>query len=375
MITIGIMGGGQLARMLALAGLPLGLRFVFLDPAPDACAAHLGRHLCGDYDDPVLLRQLAQAADVVTYEFENVPEESIRWLASQVPVFPDANALMTARDRLLEKTLFRELDIPTANFAAVNTHDDLLRAVGDLGLPAILKTRTLGYDGKGQCLLRNLTDIELAWNSLGGSPLILESFVPYRREVSLVAVRSRYGDTAFYPLAENLHQNGVLRVSRSRPGDALQQPAQNHLCRLFERLNYVGVLAVEFFEKDGQLIANEMAPRVHNSGHWTIEGAITSQFENHLRAILALPLGSATTVGHSAMINFIGEIPEQPRMLGLPGTHLHLYDKKPLPGRKLGHATLCANNPKDLETSLGRLLDMTCRGATATPSRHRLQAF
>lgn len=355
-MIVGIVGAGQLARMLALAGFPLGLRFVFLDPAKDACAAALGEHLCGGYDDQELLARLADRADVVTYEFENVPEASIELLSKHVAVFPGAGSLATARDRLREKTLFRELGIQTAPFAAVDSLADLKQAVAQLGLPAMLKTRTLGYDGKGQTVLRQPQDLEPAWARLGNVPLILEGFLDFQREVSVIGVRGSNGETAFYPLAENVHQHGILHVSRSLPNDPYQRQAQAYLQRLLDRLDYVGVLALELFQVGDELLANEMAPRVHNTGHWTIEGAETSQFENHLRAILGLPLGATAAVGQAAMVNIIGEIPNPAQVLAIPGTHLHLYDKTSRPGRKLGHVTVRATSQEILQTSLDQLL-------------------
>ena len=354
-MIVGVVGAGQLARMLALAGLPLGLRFVFLDPAADACAALLGEHLRGGYSDREQLARLAERADVVTYEFENVPEESIEFLSGRVAVFPDAGSLAIARDRLREKTLFQELGIPTPPFAAVDSLADLKQAVAQIGLPAVLKTRTLGYDGKGQAVLHRTEDLDSAWARLGGVPLVVEGFVRFRREVSVLGVRGRTKETAFYPLAENVHHDGILRLSRSRPGDPLQMQAQVYAQRLFDHLDYVGVLALEMFQVDDTLLANEMAPRVHNSGHWTIEGAETSQFENHLRAILGLPLGGTDAVGHAAMVNFIGQLPDPAQVLAVPGAHLHLYGKEPRPGRKLGHATLRAQNEQDLHAALGRM--------------------
>lgn len=356
MTVVGVVGAGQLARMLALAGLPLGLRFVFLDPSKGACAAALGEHLRGDFDDREQLARLAERADLVTYEFESVPEASIELLAERLGVFPDATALGVARDRLHEKSLFRELGIPTAPFAEVHCRSDLDEAVTTIGLPAVLKTRTLGYDGKGQAVLREASDIESAWSELGGVPLIVEGFVDFQREVSMLCVRSRGGEIAFYPPVENVHRDGILRVSRSRPGDPCEALAQKYAQRLLDRLDYVGVLALELFQSDELLLANEMAPRVHNSGHWTIEGAETSQFENHLRAILGHPLGDTTAVGHAAMVNFVGELPDPAQVLAIAGAHLHLYDKEPRPGRKIGHATVRANDASTLDAALQQLL-------------------
>lgn len=343
-MKIGIIGAGQLGRMLALAGTPLGQRFAFLDPATDACAAALGEHLCADYDDREQLRRLAEDADVVTFEFESVPAETVAFLEQYVPVFPNAESLRIARDRWFEKSMFQELGIPTPAFADIQSQADLEAAVQTIGLPAVMKTRTLGYDGKGQKVLRQAEDVAGAFAELGSVPCILEGFVPFTGEVSLIAVRGRDGDTRFYPLVHNTHEQGILRLSVASSGHALQAQAENYAGRVLDRLNYVGVLAFEFFEVDGGLKANEIAPRVHNSGHWTIEGAECSQFENHLRAIVGLPLGSTAKVGESAMLNFIGEIPPVARVTAIAECHLHHYGKAFKPGRKVGHATLrCAD--------------------------------
>lgn len=357
--TVGIVGAGQLARMLALAGIPLGLRFAFLDPAPDACAARLGKHWCAAYDDREALEQLAKHADVVTYEFENVDAKGLDFLAEHVAAFPSVEALSIARDRVREKTLFRSLEIPSAPFAAIDGPTDLARAAEAIGFPAILKTRTLGYDGKGQVVLQSVRELDAAWARLGGVPAILEGFVQFEREVSIVAVRSRSGETAFYPLSENVHRGGILRVARSRPGDTVEQHAKAYALRLLDRLQYVGVLALELFDTGSELLANEIAPRVHNSGHWTIEGAQTSQFENHLRAILGWPLGSTAAVGASAMVNFIGALPDASQVLAVPGAHLHIYEKEPRSGRKIGHASLRCENSADLERNLDTLMRLT----------------
>ncbi len=351
-MRVGILGGGQLARMLALAGLPLGVRCLCLDPAPDACAGAVAEQVIGGYDDPEALARLAERVEVITYEFENVPETAVAFLANRLPVFPGGGALAIARDRLREKNLFQQLGIATPSFAAVESREDLHRAADRLGLPAVLKTRTLGYDGKGQRVLREPGDLVAAWEQLGGVPLILESFVTFEREVSIIAARGRNGDMVFYPLAENEHREGILRLSQSRPDDPLASRAREQIRRLLTHLNYVGILALELFQSGDSLLANEMAPRVHNSGHWSIEGAETSQFENHLRAILDLPLGAADPVGHAAMLNFIGEIPASKPILAIPGAHLHLYQKAARPGRKLGHVTLRAETPAQLAEKL-----------------------
>jgi 5-(carboxyamino)imidazole ribonucleotide synthase len=348
-MKIGIIGGGQLGRMLALAGHPLGLQFVFLDPAPDACSAQLGEHLCADYSDNAHLRMLADECDLVTFEFENAPADTIAFLSQFVPVYPSADALRTARDRWLEKNLFRELDIPTPAFANIESQDDLENAVAEIGLPAVLKTRQLGYDGKGQKVLRSNKDVVDAFAALGNVPCLLEGFVNFSGEVSLIAVRSRSGETRFYPLVHNMHHDGILRLSIASTEHPLQQLAELYALRTLDKLDYVGVLAFEFFEVDGGLTANEIAPRVHNSGHWTIEGAECSQFENHLRAIAGLPLGSTAKVGASAMVNFIGSVPDLAQLTAIENCHPHHYGKAFKPGRKVGHATLRCADRETLE--------------------------
>jgi len=358
-MNVGIVGGGQLARMLALAGYPLGVHFQILDPAADACAGQVAPLMQSDYHDEACLESLAAWADVVTFDFENVPAEAARALEGRITVYPPAEALALAQDRLSEKTLFWEMGIPTPTFATVDSLEELQSAALRVELPAVLKTRRLGYDGKGQRVLRTAEDIEPAWRALGHAPLILESFVPFEGEVSIVAVRGHDGATALYPLVENHHRDGILRLSRAPCGmPELEREGWDYARRLLDRLNYVGVLAIEFFVKDGRLIANEIAPRVHNSGHWTIEGAETSQFENHLRAILGLPLGSTTAIGCSAMVNGIGDLPGRAAVLAIPGAHYHAYGKTPRPGRKVGHITLRANDADAVQAGLERLLPM-----------------
>ena len=315
---VGCIGGGQLGRMLALAGAPLGVRMRFLDPAPDACAGQVGELVVGAYDDPAALARVARGVDALTYEFENVPVEAAR----SVGAIPDAHALELGQDRLVEKELFRRLGIPTAPFGSL----------ADTGLPALVKSRRLGYDGKGQRLVE-------ADEALGEDELA-EGVVPFDRELSIVAVRGRDGDTRFYPLAENEHRGGILAVSRAPAPDASQSEAETIATKLLDDLGYVGVLAVELFEVGGRLLANEFAPRVHNTGHWTIDGAETSQFENHVRAVLGLQLGSTAAHGVSVMANLVGGVPALERLLAVPRAHLHLYGKEPRPGRKLGHVTL-----------------------------------
>ena len=351
-MKIGVIGGGQLGRMMALAGTPLGMHFSFLDPAPDACAQALGDHLLANYDDQQALRQLADQVDLVTFEFESVPAETVAFLSQFVPVYPSAESLRIARDRWFEKSMFRDLGIPTPEFADIQSQADLDAAVAAIGLPAVMKTRTLGYDGKGQKVLRETADVAGAFAELGSVPCILEGFVPFTGEVSLVAVRARDGETRFYPLVHNRHDSGVLALSIASTAHPLQALAEDYVGRVLDKLDYVGVLAFEFFEVDGGLKANEIAPRVHNSGHWTIEGAESSQFENHLRAVAGLPLGSTAKVGESAMLNFLGSVPEVSQVAAIADCHLHHYGKAFKPGRKVGHATLrCA----DMDTLKARI--------------------
>ncbi|NJD32567.1 MAG: 5-(carboxyamino)imidazole ribonucleotide synthase, partial [Gammaproteobacteria bacterium] len=291
-MKIGIIGAGQLGQMLALAGYPLALEFLFLDSSADSPGGRVGPIVTGAFDAPASLARLAAGSDLVTYEFENVPVGALQAVAKSRPCHPPVEALRVSQDRLLEKELFSRLGIPTPPFRAVDGLAGLRAAVAELGLPCVLKTRRLGYDGKGQRYLRRRADVEPAWEALGGVPLILEGFVDFDREVSIIGARSTRGETRCFPLAGNTHRDGILRVTIApAPGPNLQQAAEKHLRRVLDHFGYAGVLTIEFFVRRGRLIANEMAPRVHNSGHWTIEGAVTSQFENHLRAILGLPLG------------------------------------------------------------------------------------
>ena len=354
--TVGILGGGQLARMMAIAGAPLGLRFRVVDTVADACASQVAPLTCADYNDFDAITKFADGIDVVTFDFENVPADTAMFLASRVPVFPNPEALAVAQDRLEEKQLFQRLGMTTPDFATVDSRADLEAAVGKVGLPAILKTRRLGYDGKGQIRLKSTGDLDAAWARLGDVPLILESMVPFEREISVVAVRGRSGEFKTYPLTQNFHQNSILSASLSpAPGTAeIQEAAVTYARRLGDELDYVGVFALELFVHQGRLLANEMAPRVHNSGHWTIEGAITSQFENHLRAVLGLPLGATDARETSVLLNWIGELPEALPVLSEPLGHWHDYGKTPRPGRKVGHSTVTGPAP-EVAATLRRL--------------------
>jgi len=357
-MKIGILGAGQLARMIAISGYPLGLEFIFLEPAADACANPLGLHLQGGYDDPRLLAELAEYADVVTYEFENVPANVAEFLSAHTQVYPPAKALAVAQDRLLEKNFFQELGIPTPAYEPVESLPGLEQAMASIGYPAVLKSRTQGYDGKGQSVLESAEDLAPAWHKLEGVPAIVEAFVLFRREVSIIAARNPDGCQVFYPLSENYHRGGILRVAECKANDPLQELAESYAGKLLAELNYVGVLALELFDIDGTLIANEFAPRVHNSGHWTIEGAQTSQFENHLRAILNLPLGNVTPIGHAGMVNFIGGLPTREEVLTIPHAHLHLYGKEPRKARKVAHATALTNDSGQYANCLGQLIEL-----------------
>ncbi len=341
--------------MIALAGYPLDIRSTVLEPGTGSSAGQVCEHIAGEFDDLQALYKLAQASDVVTFEFENVPVESARWLAERVPVFPPARALEVSQERLAEKQFFQSLGIPTPPFAAIEDEADFHRAVAEIGLPAVLKTRRFGYDGKGQAVIRTPDEANAAWQKLGGRPLILEGFVKFDRELSLVAVRGRDGQIVTYPLIENVHIDGILHRSIAPApdlGEELTERAAEFAARVLTELNYVGVLTIEWFQDGPRLLANEMAPRVHNSGHWTIEGALTSQFENHVRAVCGLPLGRADAVGFSAMYNFIGDSLPTAAVLANPDAHLHLYGKSARPGRKVGHVTLRANSAAELQEKL-----------------------
>lgn len=357
-MKIGVLGGGQLGRMLALAGHPLGLQFRFLDPAPDAPSRHLGEFHQAGYEDQAALARFADGLAVVTYEFENVPVVAARWLAERWPVYPPPRALEVAQDRLREKQFFERHGVPTNAFAAAGSRDEFDAALARIGLPAVVKTRRLGYDGKGQRVVRSPADAEAAWQALVPAPLLVESFVPFEREISVIAVRGRGGAIATYPLVQNRHEQGILAESIAPAPDVggdLQTQATRHATALLNAFGYVGVLTIEFFVQSGRLIANEIAPRVHNSGHWTIEGARTSQFENHLRAVAGLPLGPTDAVGCSVMRNLIGTAPDLAQLLALPNAHPHLYGKAPRPGRKLGHVTFWGEELEVLRRQAGTI--------------------
>jgi 5-(carboxyamino)imidazole ribonucleotide synthase len=354
-MKVGILGAGQLGRMLALAGYRLDFDFVFLDPADEACAAPLGAHVHAAYGDEAALARFCSGIDLATFEFENVPAATARFVAERRPLLPSVRALETGQDRLSEKRLFDALKIPVPRYAAVDSREGLQAAVREVGYPCVLKTRRMGYDGKGQAVLRGDADLAPAWAGLGGQALLLEGFVAFERELSCIAVRGRDGACAFYPVVENVHRDGILRTSVPRAADPLQALAEDYTGRVLRELDYVGVLAFEFFAAGGTLLANEIAPRVHNSGHWTLDGAQCSQFENHLRAIAGLPLGSTALRGPCAMVNFIGAAPPLAQLARLPGVHVHLYGKEAKPARKIGHANVTARTEDELQDALARL--------------------
>jgi len=342
-MTVGIVGAGQLGRMLALAGYPLGVDFLCLDPARDAPAGQVAPLLRGSFSDARLLGRLARRCEVITFDWENVPVTSLAKLSRlhRSRICPPLAALAAGQDRVAEKRLFERLAIPTTRWRAVGSRAELARAIATIGLPGVLKTRRLGYDGKGQALIRGAADAERAWRALGRVPLMYEEWIPFDCEVSIIGARGLSGETVVYPLCGNVHGEGILRLTRAPFGRReWQRTAARYLARVLTHFRYSGVLTIEFFVRAGRLIANEMAPRVHNSGHWTIEGAVTSQFENHLRAILDLPLGATAARGYSAMINLIGALPPRAALLKQPGLHLHDYGKRARPGRKVGHCTV-----------------------------------
>ncbi len=350
-MRIGIIGAGQLGQMLGFAARDLNVECRFLDPSISPPARACGDVIQRPFDDVKALAELAASCDVITYEFENVPVGALQGIDGTVPIYPPVDALRQAQDRLDEKRLFERLGIPLPAYRAIDTREDMVAAAEALGLPMVVKTRRLGYDGKGQVLVQTAADIDKAWGTLGRQALIAEQWVPFDYEVSSIGVRNVDGDVRIYALSQNVHKDGILQSSRS-PVDApeLVGKATEYVRRLLDHLDYVGVLALELFVKDDHLLANEFAPRVHNSGHWTIEGAATSQFENHLRAIMNLPLGSTASRGHAGMINLIGEIPAAAR--AIEAGHLHDYGKAPRPGRKLGHITVVGETADDRDTLL-----------------------
>jgi 5-(carboxyamino)imidazole ribonucleotide synthase len=358
---IGVLGAGQLGRMLAIAGYPLGQKFGFYGLSDDEPSALLGHmHLHSDESDT--LKKLVEFADVITYESENTDLSVIQEISKTIPVYPAAKSLQVSQHRGDEKATFKALGIPSAPFQVVTSFEELEAAVKNvIGVPAVIKTTTEGYDGKGQFMLKTEDEIEQAWQEIGGRELIVEGFVDFYRELSMVAVRGIDGSHQFYPLVQNVHHKGILRYTiapAQNVTDKNQQMAEQYMTMLLDELEHVGVLTLELFETEYGLVANEMAPRVHNSGHWSIEGAQTSQFENHIRAITGLPLGSTEPKQPiAAMVNIIGETGPVEKVLANPKAHLHLYDKAERQGRKLGHFTILDKDQDSLFSEMKALND------------------
>ncbi|MEM8949692.1 MAG: 5-(carboxyamino)imidazole ribonucleotide synthase [Pseudomonadota bacterium] len=351
--TIGIVGGGQLGRMIGMAASRLGYRVhVFTDQADSSAAQITNRVTVAAYDDLDAMRRFADAVDVVTIEFENLPVDGLRAIAGDVPVHPSPEALAICQDRLTEKTFLRGLDVPTAPFAGVSSATDLESALAAIGSPAVLKTRRMGYDGKGQMRLEHGADPEAVWNELGGQDAVLEGFVTFERELSVIVARGTDGEKAAYVPVENLHENHILSktIAPALMPDDQAKAAEMLALRIAEGLDLVGLLAVEMFQtSDGQILVNELAPRPHNSGHWTIDACLVSQFEQTVRAITGLPLGSPERFSDAVMDNLLGEAAESwSDLIQRPNARLHLYGKMPIkPGRKHGHVTtLCPTTPK-----------------------------
>ncbi|MGI9221117.1 MAG: 5-(carboxyamino)imidazole ribonucleotide synthase [Woeseiaceae bacterium] len=338
-MRIGIIGAGQLGQMLGFAARDLGFECVFVDPSDAPPAADCGEVIQAAFDDSAALSALAACCDVVSYEFENVSVDALRKISDRVPVYPPPDALLHAQDRLAEKKLFQSLDIPLPAFHQIDSRADMDAAVSAIGLPMVVKTRRFGYDGKGQVVVKATADLDAAWKHLSGSELIAEAWINFDYEVSAIGVRNVSGAVVNFPLTRNRHVDGILHTSHAPEDDQeLSQLAEDYMQRLLTKLDYVGVLALELFVAGDQLLANEFAPRVHNSGHWSIEGASPSQFSAHLLAICDRELPSPELRGHAGMLNLVGTIPDAAKSL----THgnLHDYGKEPRPGRKLGHITV-----------------------------------
>ncbi len=353
-MKVGVLGGGQLGQMLTIAGYPIGVRVTCFDRSLDVPANLVGAVYTGELSETRKLHRWASHVDVLTYEFENFPAELVADLGELRPMYPGTIPLAIAQDRWAEKRLLAECGMDIAPFRAVTTANDLTRAIDELGLPLVAKTRSGGYDGKGQTVITRDDDLSEALDLLSQSELIVEDLVAFDCEVSVIGVRGRSGEIRIYPVTENEHRGGILRVSRvpARVSAAVEEQAHAHMTALLKRLDYVGVLALELFSVKGRLFANEFAPRVHNSGHWTIEGAETSQFENHLRAIAGLPLGSTDMRSPTAMLNIIGAMPAVADVLAVDGAHLHVYGKDPRPGRKLGHITVTGHDDETVRRRL-----------------------
>lgn len=358
-MKLGVLGGGQLARMMALAAYPLGIRTFCLDPSAEACAGQVADLTVASYDDKDAIAAFLAQVDVVTIETENIPLDCVSQVMKSHAFYPPIKALEISQDRYLEKKFLQSLGIATPEFYVIHSEQELAQRMRELGFPALLKTRRFGYDGKGQYLIKSEEDITKSWNLLKDHALILESFISFHSEYSLIAVRNKHGAIAFYPMNKNYHNEGILRTTEVlRDGHPLEQKARDQVSKIIESLNYVGVFTIEYFYDGEDLIANEMAPRVHNSGHWTIEGACTSQFEQHLRALFDLPLGSTDVLGHCFMVNCLGEMTSLIETLNISHAHYHDYGKSKKPNRKVGHVTLVDGSPERFEKKKSTLLGL-----------------
>ncbi len=359
-MKIGVLGAGQLGRMLALSAYPLGHQISFLTLSKEAPSSLLGKTFIHD-NNPDVINKFADDSDVVTYESENTDVAIVNEIAKTTKIYPGDLSLHSTQHRAREKVLLKKLNIPCAPFELVNNVSDLSQAIKNIGLPAVLKTTEDGYDGKGQFLIKSESQINDAWEAMSGVESILEGFINFKRELSLIAVRGVDHNLKYYPLVENTHHKGILRLTMAPAqeiSESLQKKAESYMNLLISEMNHVGVLTLELFDSDDDLIVNEIAPRVHNSGHWTIEGAQTSQFENHIRAITNSPLGDTSVKSKfNAMINIISVHGPTNKVLETNNAHLHLYDKKERENRKLGHITITSNSFTELQKSIDKLSD------------------
>lgn len=363
-MRVGVLGAGQLGQMLAVAARRLGIDMRFYSPDPEAPAGMRAELVVAPYENEAALAHFAEGLDFATYEFESIPISAVRNIAERTTLRPPVLALETAQDRASEKACFEAVGIPTPRSATADSLREARAALEMVGRPAVLKTRRLGYDGKGQAVIRQGSDLEKAWVTVAGAPSLVESFVSFTRELSLIGVRSADGEVAYYPPVENHHSEGILRFSLAPAPNVsahVRKQAEEYMGRVMAHLEYVGVLAIEFFETPDGLLANEMAPRVHNTGHWTIEGADTSQFENHLRAVTGMELGSTDAHGVSGMVNVIGQEPDVARLREIPGVHVHMYGKAPAPRRKLGHITVTAADLDGVRNTIGQVRGVLAR--------------
>lgn len=354
-MKIGILGSGQLSRMLALAGIPLGLNFAFYDPQSSKCVAGLGESFQGGYTDFESLDRFLEKTNIITYENENIPLSSLKYILEKgINVHPCIDAIQTMQDRLLEKNFLTNLDIPTAKYQAVNNKNELNKIVEEFSFPIIVKRRTNSYDGRGQIIIKKTEDL----NTIDDSQLsnaIVEKFVDFDREISLIGCRDIKGNYAFYDVCQNVHKNGILYSTNNIENDPMYKDAKAYLTRIMDSLEYVGVCTAEYFVCNNNLIVNELAPRVHNTGHWTIEGATISQFENHLRCISGYSLGDTSSVGNFLMYNILGSFPNKEKLLGQHCVHLHDYQKAPRKNRKIGHINFL--NRQDIGNKISQLLN------------------